>query len=114
MPRQVDLGLDDLLVGRLAVLPLALEGLGGHLDHRAVLIEGHHRQRSVGIADPLQPAELARRQSLAEQNNVVLKWLELSAVAIEGLSSGSSTNFRGMAPEWRVLTCSLAGRIGAA
>ena len=66
LPRQVDLGLDDLLVGRLAIGPLGLQRLGGHLDHRAVLIQGHHGQGPVGIADPLQPPELARRQALAE------------------------------------------------
>ena len=69
MPRQINLGLDNLFVSRLAVLPFRLEGLGGHLDHRAILIEGHHRQRPVGIADPLQPSELARRQTLAEQDH---------------------------------------------
>ena len=68
LPGHVELGLDDLLVGRLAVVALGLEGLLGHLDHRAVLVEGHHRQRPVRVADPLQTPELARRQTLAQQD----------------------------------------------
>ena len=67
LPHHVELGLDDLLVGRLAVLPLGLEGLRRHLDHRAVLVEGQHGQRPVRVADPLQAPELAGRQPLAQQ-----------------------------------------------
>jgi hypothetical protein len=69
MPGQINLGLNDLFVCRLAVLPFGFEGLRRHLDHRTVLVEGHHRQCPVGITDPLQPSELARRQVFAEQHN---------------------------------------------
>ena len=36
-------------------------------DHGTVLVGGHHRQRAVRVADPLQPAELAGREVEAEQ-----------------------------------------------
>ena len=68
MSRQVELGLDDLLVGRLALFSHGLQCPGCHLDHGTVLIQGQHRQRAAGIADPLQAAELARRQFLAQQD----------------------------------------------
>ena len=66
VPGHVELRLDDLLVGRRAVLPLRLERVVGHLDHRAILIEGQHRQRPVRVADPLQAPDLARRQAPAQ------------------------------------------------
>ena len=37
-------------------MPFRLQCLLGHLDHRAVLVEGEHGQRAIGVTDPLQTA----------------------------------------------------------
>ena len=71
LPGHVELGLDDLFIRRLAVLAFAFEGFLGHLDHRAILVEGDHRQRPVGVADALEPPEFAGGQTLAQQHGRV-------------------------------------------
>jgi hypothetical protein len=52
-------GIDDLIEGRLAILAFFLEAVLDHRDHGTILIEGHHRQGAVGIADALEPAQFA-------------------------------------------------------
>src|SRR5262249_38550454 len=58
-PRQLNFSLDNLLKGRLTGLPPPLEAVAYHRDHGAVLIERHHGQRAVGIANALETAQLA-------------------------------------------------------
>src|SRR5439155_572100 len=53
--------------GRLAVLALLLEAVLDHADHGAVLVGGDHGQRAVGVADALQPAQLAGREAEPEK-----------------------------------------------
>ena len=66
---QVELGVDDLVVRRLAHFAAFPQGLRRHLDHRAVLVQGQHGEGAVGIADPLQAPELAGRQPSGQQGH---------------------------------------------
>ena len=64
---QNDLGLDQFVIGRLAILAFLFEAVLDHADHGIVLIRGHHGQGAVVVADALQTAQFAGRQMKAQE-----------------------------------------------